>query len=204
LSGVLPELPQADEEDTSVTLDLNGGVKIRTKTRTAGKVHEIPLVRSTSSGPPLRIAADRKSLARALTLGCLTIRLLFDKPIVCEAPNLRFVTMPMDKAFIVQPAEQKRKTTTNEPERKMIPMKSTENNGHNGHTPPIRPDPSSNGNGTDSLDPLAEAESLRATLAEASNRVNRLVQSLKQYRKERRVLSSAWSSLKSLGLGGGQ
>jgi hypothetical protein len=200
LIGVLPELPQTDEEDTSVTLDLDGGVKIRTKTRSAGKVREIPLVRSTTSGPPLRIAVDRKFLAKALSLGCVTIRLLADKPIVCEAPNLKFVTMPRDRAFIVLPAGEKPKPqTTNEPERKMIPMKSTENNGHNG-----LPDPSNNGNGTEVLDPLAEAESLRATLVDATTRANRLVQSLKQYKKERRVLSSAWSSLKSLGLGGGQ
>ena len=53
----------------------------------------------------------------------------------------------------------------------------------------------------DLTDPLAEAEALRAALAEAAGRAARLVAGLKQYRKERRSLQAAWSSLRQLNLG---
>lgn len=53
----------------------------------------------------------------------------------------------------------------------------------------------------DPIDPLAEAEGLRAALAEAVTRATRLVAALRQFRKERRALSAAWTSLKQLNLG---
>ena len=49
-------------------------------------------------------------------------------------------------------------------------------------------------------DPLAEAEALRAALAEVGHRAARLVAALKARKKEHRALSSVWTSLKSLGL----
>ena len=50
-------------------------------------------------------------------------------------------------------------------------------------------------------DPLAEAEALKAALAEAAARAARLVAALKSYRRERRTLRTAWSSLRALNLG---
>ena len=66
----------------------------------------------------------------------------------------------------------------------------------NGHPPAGRPDPPADG-----ADPLAEAEALRVALAEAAARAGRLVAVLKQFRKERRALATAWSSLRQLNLG---
>ena len=63
----------------------------------------------------------------------------------------------------------------------------------NGHADPPPPG--------DPTDPLAEAEALRAALAEAAARAARLVAGLKQFRRERRALASAWTSLKHLNLG---
>jgi hypothetical protein len=77
-------------------------------------------------------------------------------------------------------------------------MKTPESNGRG---PPVRTDPATTG--SESLDPLIEAEALRTALVEAASCASRLVQSLKHYKRERRALSSAWSSLKSLRLGGG-
>ena len=48
---------------------------------------------------------------------------------------------------------------------------------------------------------MAEAESLRDALAEVARRAARLVNSLKQLQKQRRVMEAAWSSLKQLRLG---
>jgi hypothetical protein len=48
---------------------------------------------------------------------------------------------------------------------------------------------------------VAEAEAMRADLADAHARAHRLVAMLKQFKKERRSLQAAWSSLKQLNLG---
>ena len=51
-----------------------------------------------------------------------------------------------------------------------------------------------------SFDPLAEAEALRMALTDAAARVARLLGWLKHFRKERRALASAYSSLRQLNL----
>ena len=70
---------------------------------------------------------------------------------------------------------------------------ASETNGRN----PIVPDPSP----TETLDFMAEAESLRDAVGEVARRAGRLVNALKQLQKQRRVLETAWSSLKNLRLG---
>jgi hypothetical protein len=67
----------------------------------------------------------------------------------------------------------------------------------NSHPPDGRPDPPP----TESPDPLAEAEALRAALADAAQRTARLVAVLRSRKKEQRALSQVYSSLKSLNLG---
>ena len=73
-----------------------------------------------------------------------------------------------------------------------MPVRDPSPPDRNGHAEP----PSG-----DLTDPLTEAEALRSALVEASNRAARLVASLRQYRKERRTLQTAWSSLRQLNLG---
>jgi hypothetical protein len=67
-------------------------------------------------------------------------------------------------------------------------MKANETNG--------RPEPPA-----EAPDPLAEAEALRAALAEAAQRAARLVAVLRHRRKEQKALSQVWTSLKSLNPG---
>ncbi len=52
----------------------------------------------------------------------------------------------------------------------------------------------------DAPDPLAEAEALRAALADAGLKAGRLVAALKHRRREQKALTQAWSSLKALNL----
>ena len=72
-------------------------------------------------------------------------------------------------------------------------MKPTETNGHAADPPP----PPTGGG----PDPLAEAEALRALLAEGAARAARLVAALRHRKREQKALTQAWSSLKSLNLG---
>ena len=71
----------------------------------------------------------------------------------------------------------------------------------NGCPPDGRADPPA----ADPPDPLAAAEELRASLADAVGKAGRLVAALKSRKKEQRALTQVWSSLKALNLGpGGQ
>ena len=70
------------------------------------------------------------------------------------------------------------------------------------------PDPAANGQaeaaaGGEPVDPLAEAEALRAVLGEAVARSARLVSALKNHRRQRKAIESAWTSLQQLKLGSG-
>ena len=73
-----------------------------------------------------------------------------------------------------------------------MPNRDSSPPDRNGHADPAPGDPT---------DPLAEAEGLRASLADAAARAARLVAALRQYRRERRSLQAAWSSLRQLNLG---
>jgi hypothetical protein len=65
--------------------------------------------------------------------------------------------------------------------------------------PPPRPHPP-----PDSPDPLALAEHLRQSLADAHAAAAKLVVSLRGKRKEQKALAGVYASLKSLNLNGGE
>ena len=50
----------------------------------------------------------------------------------------------------------------------------------------------------ESIDPLSEAEAVRALMAEAQTRLARLVAALKNFRRQSRALSAAMESLRRL------
>jgi hypothetical protein len=77
-----------------------------------------------------------------------------------------------------------------DPPTERTPAVTTSNNGSDGH----QAEPS------EKLDPLVEAEALKTALQEALNCSNRLLASLRQYRKQRKVVQSAMASLRQLQL----
>jgi hypothetical protein len=184
----LPGLPGADADDRPVTLDLDGGVAVRARDDATGRVETIRLERSPSAGPPARVVLDRRALARALALGCVTVRVAPGKPVVFEGDQRMLVTVALDPAL----AAGTDAADTKSPERR--PAVSHETNGH---TPTGRPDPPAG----DAPDPLVAAEELRLALADALGQAGRLVAALKSRRKEQKALTQVWSSLKALRLG---
>ena len=205
LLAALPNLPGAGESDRPVTLELDGGVVVRAKDGGAGAVRELYLARSPAAGPPARVALDRAVLARVLTLGCHTVRLASDgKPLVAEGDERTFVALPLDPSAVVMPTPGAARTSTAGPARPGTPTTSERRidvkarpRDANGHDPAARPGPPP----ADGPDPLAEAEGLRAALADAAQRAGRLVAALKQTRREKQALSSVWSRLRSLNIG---
>jgi hypothetical protein len=195
LLAALPGLPGGDDDGTPVTIDAAGGTAA-VRAAADGRVIEVRLSRSAVTGPDDRVALDRTLVARALTLGCRTARLPGGgKPAVFEGGGFTLVVAPLDAGLEVPPTPSATSTPADpitparpDPQprpRRADPMK----------TDPMTADPPPGG-----ADPLTEAEALRAALADAPARAARLVAALRHRRRERRALSQAWSSLKSLNL----
>jgi hypothetical protein len=191
LLPVLPGLPGSDHELRPVTLDAGKGVRVRGRTESGekiGETREVPLARTTASGPAAHAVLDRRVLARGLALGCRTLRLTPARPVVLEGSDRTLVAAQLDPALIAPPVVEREPTN---------PPTDTEREGlmkpeTNGHVPP-RGDPA---------DPLELAEELRAALSEAAGIAARLVAALRHGKKEKKVLSALMTNLKQLNLGG--
>jgi hypothetical protein len=196
LLAALPSLPGGNDDGRPVTVDAAGGTAA-VRAGGDGRVTEVRLSRSAVTGPDERVALDRSLVARALTLGCRTARLPGgNKPAVFEGGGFTMLVAPLDAGLDVPPTPSATATPADpitparpDPEprtRRADPMKTD---------PTMTADPPTGGS-----DPLVEAEALRTTLADAAARAARLVAALRHRRRERRALSQAWSSLKSLNL----
>jgi hypothetical protein len=200
----LPGMPGAAEEHRPVTLEADGMSRVRAGDPTIPRcVKELTLSRSPVAGPAVRVAADRRVLGRALLLGCRTLRLAADKPLLAEGEGVTLIAAPLNESLAVAAVDDAVRVATDpvdsrEPERR-TPMKPHEANGKapdpraTPHTPSA-PQP---------VDALAEAEGLRVLLAEAASRAARLVAVLKAGRKRERALEGVWASLDQLRPGGG-
>jgi hypothetical protein len=61
-----------------------------------GETKEMPLVRSTVTGPAVRVVLDHRVLARALPLGSRAPKLTPDKPVVAYGDAIAFIIAPLD------------------------------------------------------------------------------------------------------------
>lgn len=190
----LIEWPETSDGTAAVTLDVDEGVAVRVRHDVTDEEYEFRLLHSTWAGPALRVALDRRHLSRALTLGFRTFRLTAGQPVVAEGPDRLLLAATLDVGHVVGP-----KPSATVPPlpstdlRRLPPMKS------DSHGPP----PLATEGPTEWIDPLVEAESLRTALTEAATRLSRLLQSLKQLKRPRRVLENVLSRTKTFGSGSG-
>jgi hypothetical protein len=217
----LQEMPASGDEGVPVVLEF--GPRPSASWREGTSVHNPPFIfsRSTGTGPAMAVTIDAKFFVRALSLGFRELRSASEKmPLLFCDQHRRYVVANWGPASAsterpalpapLRPLPQKGVETMNsarnggpqkgletmnsarngEPQKGLETMNSERNGG-----PPTDPLPTD-----DVLDPLMEAEALRAALAEVARRLTRLIASLRQFRKERRALHAAWSSLRPFGL----
>jgi hypothetical protein len=213
LVHVLPRLPGDKEHLAPLTLDLGKQVALRARAENATQVSEVVLSGSSCQGPPVRVACNRHFLRRVVQLGFREVLIRnATTPLLCRDDRRTYLFMPLEA--VVPPTANAVRMVSGEAapvalnvnpkppgERKREamprpPLKDDES--HNGSTeasPPslTRSDP-------DALDPLAEAESLRALLQDAQLRLSRLLSALKQQRRQTRALRTAMDSLRNLRL----
>jgi hypothetical protein len=219
LLGDLESWPKNFGSPGGVTLDLDGRVAARARLNQSGEVVERLLPGSEVTGPPARAVLFREHLARALALGFRQFRCASpERPLVAWDDTRTYLTATLDAKDAVPPAGAPKPRSAAAPLADRSPSTAVAPVGQG--APPAIPSPLSlrrssmpardsvpperNGQTEepgDPLDLLDEAEAVRVLLSEATGRILRLVAALKQHRKERRALASAFSSLKQLHLG---
>ena len=104
LAQALDRLPQDDEVNLPVTLDLNGQVVLRAQSAVPPRVTELVLSRSTCTGAAIAINTNRKYLVRALRLGFREI-LVFEnnRPLLCQDEQRSYVWAVLDPEGIIKP-----------------------------------------------------------------------------------------------------
>jgi hypothetical protein len=214
LVHVLPRLPGSKEPLAPLTLDLGKQVVLRARGDDAPQVSEVLLSGGSScQGPPVRVACNRHFLRRVVQLGFRELYLRnATTPLLCRDETRTYLFMALEGALspaadavrivsgeatpIILPlkpkAEMKRRTEA----MPRPPRKADEpHNGSTAGTPP-----SLTRSDSDVLDPLAEAEALRALLHDAQLRLSRLLSALKQQRRQTRAFHTAMDSLRNLRL----
>lgn len=193
LVTVLPVLPGADHELRPLTIEAGPVVRVCGHGTEKDDPGPVVLSRSGASGPITRAVLDRRVLARMLALGCNTLKLTPDKPVVAVSERVTLVAAQLDPALAAVTNDPSASTveavsdTNPSPERNREMKPET-----NGHVAP-RGDPA---------DPLELAEELRTALSEAAGIATRLVAALRHGKKEKKVLSAVLTNLKQLNLGG--
>jgi hypothetical protein len=191
---LLEREPRDSEEPVCLRLGPRPMLRLEAKDNARGS--DLWLSQSSSSGPEHAVLVERQHLARALALGLREVRAAPDQtPVHFVNRSTSYVVASME-AKSASPAETATAPsdvslpTVSSPIEEGDPPMTREKNGH----PPLDP-------AGEVMDPIAEAEALRAALTEAGRRLGRLVVSLRQIQKRQRVFQTAWSSLQHLQIG---
>jgi hypothetical protein len=135
-------------------------------------------------------------LARLLALGCHTLKLTPDKPLVARGGDFVLVAAPLDPALLTPPVADTIPTDTPTPTVAATSIPKTERSNPVKPSEPSGPAPTRE----EPPDPLVVAEELRAALTDVLTKANRLVAALKHSRKEKKALAHVWAGLKQLNL----
>jgi hypothetical protein len=216
----LQESIPAGDEVVPVALEFGPRPALRWREGTPGHRGPFNLSRSTCTGPTMAVTLDPKFLVRALSLGFREVcgtsgnaPVLFcdqhrsylvanfgqapaaassDRPAL-PAPRSTHLLPPVGSGVASDDVDA---SPVPEPVRPFSQQGEGPVDSERNGDPPIN-----HPTADDVLDPLTEAEALRAALAEVGRRVSRLIASLRLLQKQRRALHTAWSSLRHLGLG---
>lgn len=215
LSKSLSRLPGGNDENSPVTMDLNGQVIVRARGSNQPKATEVVLAGSQVSGKAVRWNANRDLVGRALDLGFTMFDVLdADSPVACRDSHRTYVFMPLLKKDAIPPSEDAlrihssgQETATSQPvveasvpaKRRSRPIPSapvTESNGDGEHDQPVEAGKRTHGSVIHEL--MEEASALRDVLRDAYTRTHHLMSGLQRHKKQSQAVKSTLASLRQL------
>ena len=208
----LPRLPGDDEYNLPVTLELNGRAVVRAKAEGQPKPTELTLTNTPVFGEPIRVNTNRQYLARAMQLGFREIRFFSPKtPVLCRDDRRSYVWALLDPASAVAPDQNAIRIESSESgadvqvpqtktHRRRLPMSESKPNENGRAKSARRRRTSANGKaGRDDVTALIEqAEAVKVSLRESLTKTSALISSLKQHRRQNRLVQSTLASLRQL------
>lgn len=223
LGDTLPRLPCHDEQNSPVTLDVNGHVAIRAKSADQAKPTEVVLTNSSYLGDPIRINTNRSYLKRALKLGVRELCLYSpEAALLGQGDNLQLVWMPLNSetaikpvadSIVIQSPKTKASSTSQSPrpkiERKPQPVNETTTNANdkaasNGQAKAESAKGKPSRRKADKQDIAAlieQAVSFRTSLHNLMHEAGELAKSLKAHRRQSKAVENTLASIKQLKLG---
>jgi len=208
LNDALPRLPCEDNTNCPITLDLNGQVLIRGKAADQSRATELALSSSRLEGDPIIVNSNREYLLRALRLGFRDVHFYGrEQPVLCDdgrrqlvwallspdspilsSPDLIRIASTLHQAEDTSghPQPRRRRTTVSEP------TTQTQTPGEKPATKAKRSSASKRPS------PIEQAIAFRDALRAAVVQANELIRSLKQQRREARLVQTTLASLKQL------
>jgi hypothetical protein len=181
----LPRLPVKDEGTPLVRMEVGHDVVIRPHDSSRQTTAELKLSSAEVIGKAVSLMMNRRHLLRALKIGFNEVEIIRpDVPLCCRDSSRVFVWMPF-----TENGESSARPTLNS-----TPVQE------NAIVPDHAGKPSLNGdsNLSAAADPLSEAEGIKSLLTEGLTRVNRLIATLKQFRKQSKAVKAAVDSLREL------
>ncbi len=208
LAAAIPRLPGGGDTDAPVTLDLSSPPAVRANGE-GGPATELVLSFSSSSGPPVRLRSNRGFLQRGLSMGFAELQVSKPDGPVCGRDERRcYLWMALDPADAVPASPDALRIAS---DRVAVPaspqpsprrngaMATSSSNNRDSETRNAAPvPPADRATALDSL--IGEAEAVRALLQEAGGRFGKLVSSLRQQRRQGRVVQTAVAALRQLQL----
>lgn len=208
LNDALPRLPCEDNTNCPITLDLNGQVLIRGKAADQSRATELALCNSRLDGEAITVNSNREYLLRALRLGFRDVHLFGrEQPALCDDGRRQLIwallspesPIPNSPDLIriasiqrhtddtsAHPQPRRSKSTVSEPTTQSPPS------GEKSATKARRPAPSKKPS------PIEQAIVFRDALRTAVVQANELIRSLKQQKREARLVQTTLASLKQL------
>jgi len=208
LNDALPRLPCEDNTNCPITLDLNGQVLIRGKAADQSRATELALSSSRLEGDPIIVNSNREYLLRALRLGFRDVHFYGrEQPVLCDdgrrqlvwallspdspipsSPDLIRIASTLHQAEDTSGHPQPRRRTTTVSE----PTTQTQSPGEKPATKAKRSSASKRPS------PIEQAIAFRDALRTAVVQANELIRSLKQQKREARLVQTTLASLKQL------
>lgn len=211
LAETLPRLPSDDELHSPVTLDLNGRVLVRARESQKGRPTEVELGSSSLAGVPVTFCSDRRYVERALRLGFRDVLVYGpESPVLCRDDRRRYLWALLGKESIVPrcddpvrieaPRGPARPRASN-PQPSEAPVTVPINNKIVASTTAATPSDAKTvkrARTQPAASTTEQAVALRDTLRSIARQAGELARSLKQQRRQARIVATTLASLKEL------